>query len=443
MAGRGGFFAVTAPSQFSRPSCLCRSLLLLATFIPAFPAFAETQIVAAQGEYRMGDRDTREDAVRLATETAKRDALEQVATYLESVTVIDGVDITKDEIRTYTAGLVLVLDQQISVRLDGDTVVVTVDLIAQVDTEEVAQAIQALRTNEDARHQLAALQEEIDSLHKELEAVNQALAQASTVDEVQQVAQQRQEILDRVQSDAMVAQAWTDWVIVAPVLYPSPWVGVAQATALLNAARQLSPNSPHVRIAQHEMIAKQPPLPLEPPAPATPSPLSVPVPDTQPVPASGPQTAPPTLNEVTHRATVPPQIGNQPSGMRRIPPETGPRTLTDVRQLNPFLPVPRATPPAGTQVQPFGSRSARALQQFLQPPRSVPPIPSVSQPPVARRMPPTVNPIHPPTIQQMPRTPFKAPPRGIGRGHGSSPRWGSGGAGGRGSGRGGGGRHGR
>src|SRR5438094_8893009 len=115
---------------------------------------AEVRVVTAQGEHRMGDRDTREDAIRLATEAAKRNALEQVAVYLESVTIVDSLDVTKDEIRTYTAGLVLVLEQETNTTLDGDTIVVRTDLIAQIDTEEVRQAIAALRENEDARHQL-------------------------------------------------------------------------------------------------------------------------------------------------------------------------------------------------------------------------------------------------------------------------------------------------
>src|SRR5262249_32711219 len=152
-----------------------------------------------------------------------RDALEQVATYLESVTVIEGTDITRDEIRTYSAGLVLVIDQQTNLTLDGDTVVVKVELTSQVDTEEVAQAIATLRENEDARHQLLTLREENHYLIQQLEAANQALASATSVDEVQQASQERQEILNRVQSNAMVAQAWTDWVIVGPVLYPYPW----------------------------------------------------------------------------------------------------------------------------------------------------------------------------------------------------------------------------
>ena len=66
----------------------------------ATPLSAEVRVVSSQGEFRMGDRDTREDAMRLAMEAAKRNALEQVATYLEGVTVVDGTDITKDEIRT-------------------------------------------------------------------------------------------------------------------------------------------------------------------------------------------------------------------------------------------------------------------------------------------------------------------------------------------------------
>src|SRR5215510_498879 len=58
------------------------ALLVIIVLLPVLPspALAEVRVVNAQGEYRMGDRDTREDAIRLATEAAKRSALEQVAT---------------------------------------------------------------------------------------------------------------------------------------------------------------------------------------------------------------------------------------------------------------------------------------------------------------------------------------------------------------------------
>ncbi|MEQ1655113.1 MAG: hypothetical protein ABL960_05390 [Nitrospira sp.] len=366
----------------------------------------------------MGDRDTREDAIRMATESAKRTALEQVATYLESITVVDGMDVTKDEIRTYTAGLVLVLDQQTDTTLDGNTVVVKVDLVAQVDTEEVGHAIAALRENEDARVQLVALKQENEQLQQELEAANQALASASTPDQTQAASQQRQEILNRVQSNAMVSQAWTDWVIVSPVVYPYPWIGLAQTHALLNVARGLYPNSPHVVVAQQVITTRQPPAPPQPPSPPTPGSIPSHMPTHQIVPGPGSPGVPRTLNEITHTTpTGPPQISNQP----------GSRNLTDVHQLNPFLP-----PSAGQQLPP---RASTRMQQFLQQNGSfsqAPGVNSSSQPPIARRLPPTINQIHPPTSHQVPRVPYRLTPHipgGSGQGGGGNRGTGGGGGG--------------
>src|SRR6476659_10009639 len=233
--------AVLGPPNSTRvPPSLTICLFLSLPWCPVSPVSAEVRVVLSQGEFRMGDRDTREDAMRLATEAAKRNALEQVATYLESVTVVEGTDITKDEIRTYTAGLILVLDQQANLWLDGDRVVVTVDLMSQIDTDEVAQAILAFRENESARFQLATLKNEIDDLQKQLEAAHQLLTTATTTEEAQQDSLQRQELLNHVQSNAMISQAWTDWVIVGPYGYPASWGGVPPQ-GLLNAARGLYP----------------------------------------------------------------------------------------------------------------------------------------------------------------------------------------------------------
>ena len=280
-------------------------LLIFSAILSAWPslALAEVRIVSAQGEYRMGERDTREDAVRLATEAAKRNALEQVTVYLESITIVNNLDVTKDEIRTYTAGLVLVLEQNTDTLLDGNTIVVRTDLVAQIDTEEVGHAIAALRENEDARHQLAALQQENEQLQQDLEVANQALARASTAEQTQLAAQRREDILNRTQSNAMVSQAWTDWVLVSPTVYPYPWVGLAQTQALLTVARNLYPASPYVLAAQQLIATRQPPAPPHPPAPPAPGATQSTMPIHQivpPPPGSG--TAPLTLNETTPKA---------------------------------------------------------------------------------------------------------------------------------------------
>ena len=224
----------------------------------------------------------------LPTEAAKRNALEQVATYLESVTVVHDMDVTQDEIRSYTAGLVIVLNQQIATTLDGDVVVVKVDLLAQMDTDEVARAITALRENEDARAQLAALKQENEQLQEELNAVNQTLGHAATPDQVQQAAQKRKDILNRVQSNAMVSQAWTNWVLVSPI-------GIPQG--LLNSAGGLSPANPHVAIAQQIIANRQPQGPRQPPAPGSTRPR---MPSHELVPPPGVSGAPRTQNEIIH-----------------------------------------------------------------------------------------------------------------------------------------------
>jgi hypothetical protein len=414
--------ASTTRVEFPRIPSPSLSFFTLFVILSVWPSvtLAEVRVVTAQGEHRMGDRDTREDAIRLATEAAKRNALEQVAVYLESITIVDGLDVTKDEIRTYTAGLVLVLEQDTNTTLDGDTIVVRTDLVAQIDTEEVGHAIAALRENEDARHQLVALQQENDQLQQDLEAANQALAQASTAEQTQQATQQRQDILNRVQSNAMVSQAWTDWVLVSPAVYPSPRVGLAQTQALLSVARGLYPTSPHVQVAQQVITTRQPPAPLQPPVPSAPGTTQPTMPSHQITPAPGSQTVPRTLNEITQNTpTTPPQIGNQPQPSQPTP-RTGSRTLTDIHQLNPLLPIPpfNGAPP--------DSRSARALQQFMQHQ------PQAGQLPMTSRLPPTFNQSYPPTPHQVPWVPSQIAPRTQGGGGHSG---GSGHGGGRGKGR--------
>lgn len=262
------------------------------------PVQAEVRTISAQGEYRMGPRDTKDDAIRLATESAKRLALEQVATYLESVTVVKGGDITKDELRTYTAGFVVVLDQQITTMHDGETTVVHVSLLTQIDTEEAARAIAALRENEDARSQLASLRRDHERLQRELGAANRALAEAATSDQTMQATRRRQEILHRVQSNAMVSQAWTDWALVPQSGDARAQDGRASLQALLQSARDVFPANPHVTAAEKVMRDKQPPVPPQPPKPGR---TQARMPTHEIVSSSASGAGPRTLNEITYR----------------------------------------------------------------------------------------------------------------------------------------------
>jgi len=246
-----------------RPRLLESPQLLFAVIITAvllgLPQLssAELQTVIGEGEYRMGDRDTREDAVRLATEEAKRHALEQVATYIESVSVSNAVELTKDEIRTYTAGVVHVIDQDVSIRIEENAVIVRVDVTALVDPDEVTQAIVAFRQNEDAREQIRLLKTEVDDLHRELADVSEKLAAANSPEQLQSATQQRQELLSRVESNDALGQAWTNWALV-PWGYPAPWIGMNVVQGLWAQAWGLYPANPHLVVLQRALPVQIP-----------------------------------------------------------------------------------------------------------------------------------------------------------------------------------------
>ncbi len=303
------------------------------------------------GEHQMNDRETKADAIRLATEQAKRQALEQVASYLESVTVVRDLDVTQDEIRSYTAGMVLVLDQQVKTTLDGNVVVIRVDLAAQVDTDEVARAIAALRHNEDAREQLLALRQDVESLQQELDAANEALAATTSPKQAQQLHHERKELLSRAESDAMVAQAWTDWVLVAPFAQPYPSAGLAQVQALLVLAARLNPNNPHLTIAQQTVGANAPPAPPRPPRPPVPHTVPyLPGYSVAPQQPAQPKGTPPAASQqrssAYHLQPLPPNSSGQP-------PQPGSTSTMIQVPTHPGTPLPpsgRATMPLYRQV---------------------------------------------------------------------------------------------
>jgi hypothetical protein len=332
------------------------------------------RVVTAIGEYRMGDHDTRTDAVRLAVEAAKREALEQVATYLESVTEVKNMDVTRDDIRTYTAGIVMVLDQKITTSLEDQTVVIRADLTAQVDPNEVAQAITALRENESAKNELVALRAETDQLHQQLDAANLTLATAVSPEQIQALNQERQDLLNQLQTNALVSQAWTDWVYVTPVIYPYPWIGVQQVHGLLLQAQHLYPRNRHIAIVQQIVTTQTGTLPPAPPGISPPPPPH-------------------------HSLLVAP-----PASLRFTPPP--PQTLlpgsANAATSANALRAPAAVPP---QILLPGSANAATSANALR-------APAPSQQ-FSRHLPPTLQQVHPPHIAQpnppVLRAPYSVP----------------------------------
>jgi tetratricopeptide (TPR) repeat protein len=231
--------------SFSVPAGL--AVLAVWAWLAPGPAVADVRTLTATGEYRMGDNDTKTDAKRLALLDAKRQALEQVGSYLEGVTEVKNLSVTKDEIRSYTAGIVEVTEQSTRTALEGETTVVHVEVTVKVDTAVVTRQIRELRNNEQAKSELVRAKAEADLLRKELNEKNKQLA-ALKGGAAETAVQQRQQVMARADANELLARTWqipagTKDDIVIKTKTPTA-EELAKYRTMLEQALRLDPNNP-------------------------------------------------------------------------------------------------------------------------------------------------------------------------------------------------------
>ena len=92
----------------------------------------------------MGDNDSKIDARRIAVQEAKRKALELAGTYVESLTVVRNYQLTKEEIKAYTAGIVeteIIADEMRGTAQHPEIYIKT---RCKIDTDTIAASIDRL-----------------------------------------------------------------------------------------------------------------------------------------------------------------------------------------------------------------------------------------------------------------------------------------------------------
>lgn len=196
---------MTSPRRFLPLTPVSLIALILMT---VSSAWADVRMITASGEYRMGDNDTRSDAKRLALMDAKRLALEQAGTYLESVSEVKNLQVSRDDIRTYAAGIVEVKEQAASSTMEGETTVVRVDVTVQIDTAMVARQIDALRKNEHAKEELQQARAEAERLKQEVEAKGRELAALKSKAGAEPLLKEREQAFAKLDAQDLVVRAW-------------------------------------------------------------------------------------------------------------------------------------------------------------------------------------------------------------------------------------------
>jgi hypothetical protein len=127
-------------------AALAALLALLALLALAAPAGAAPQVISVTQSCVLGDNDSKSDARRICLLEAKRKAVEQAGTIIESRTEVRDSRVAADQVKSYAAASVRVLEVKERFTASGDTVTLTLDLRAEVDPEAAAKGLaQAVR----------------------------------------------------------------------------------------------------------------------------------------------------------------------------------------------------------------------------------------------------------------------------------------------------------
>lgn len=147
---------------------------LLTIFMYVCPCFAEVRAFEREYVYKAGEADSKLTCRAIGLEQVKRLLLEELGTYLESITEVKDFQLTKDQITSLTAGVVQT--QIIDEKWDGQHY--KIRALIKADPKEVATTINKMKDNrkkiselEDAKRRADNAMEEIQKLRAELEAI--------------------------------------------------------------------------------------------------------------------------------------------------------------------------------------------------------------------------------------------------------------------------------
>lgn len=144
---------------------MCRVVLIIAVLAiwlaGSLSAEAAPQLIRATGVYTMGDNDSPKIAKDAARQEAMRSAVEQAGVYIESYSEVHNMQLTADDVKMISGAVLKVIDEVATPMLNGSALTYTVQLTAEVDTDNID--MQAMM---DKRTELEKLQQERDELKR-------------------------------------------------------------------------------------------------------------------------------------------------------------------------------------------------------------------------------------------------------------------------------------
>jgi hypothetical protein len=151
-------------------------ITLLAALILPTDAFAEVQTITATHTYMMGDNDSRNDARQLCFLQAKREILEKAESFIQSHSVINNFELTKDQMTSYSAAVLSVEIVKEDVGLSNDHNTLTLTVKADVDVDQVNALLAAIVVDKSLADRVAQQQQQIHEREEQVQTLNSRLS---------------------------------------------------------------------------------------------------------------------------------------------------------------------------------------------------------------------------------------------------------------------------
>lgn len=169
-------------------------------------SLAEIKTIYEECEYVMGDNDTKNDAKRLCLIEAKRKVLERVGTYVESNTNVLNFNLTRDEIRAYTAGIIKTDIVSESTSFNGKSTVIQMKIKADVDTSVLANRILEIHRDRDMSQKYSKMQDDYKQLERQIKELQGKLKRDTDWATVEKARLDREEAFNRLSALERIKQ---------------------------------------------------------------------------------------------------------------------------------------------------------------------------------------------------------------------------------------------
>lgn len=166
-------------------------------------SWAEKQTYVQSASQIVGSNQSVNEVRPIALLEAKRLALEQAGTYVESITVSEDFEITKDEVLSLTAGMVetKVIDEKIETVSGAIKFTITIEAVIELaDLEARIQELKQQGSNDNTLEENKALRDQNAELERQLREMQAQLEKARSEEEARRIQEESQALLRQAKS---------------------------------------------------------------------------------------------------------------------------------------------------------------------------------------------------------------------------------------------------